>query len=176
MILIQGPSGSGKSLLAERLAVAAPGGRRLYLATMQPHGDEGRQRVSRHRRQRAGKGFLTREIACGLDQLEIRPDDVVLLEDVSNLLANWIFTRQAGEPVQTALAEILALRERCAELILVTIGGLTAKAEYDASTNAYIEALNDLNSRLAEASDQVLSPDHPVFGAERPETGLKGGA
>ena len=68
--------------------------RTYYLATMQS-GDnpETRKRIERHRMMRNEKGFLTIEksydIQDSLDQME--QEASVLLEDLSNLLANEIF-------------------------------------------------------------------------------------
>ena len=57
--LIIGTNNSGKSELAEKLAVQRGTGRKYYLATMQLCDDASRARAEKHRRMRAGKGFLT---------------------------------------------------------------------------------------------------------------------
>ena len=64
LTLIIGGAGSGKSAFAEALVCRLPG-KRLYLATMLPHGAESRARIEKHRAQRAGQGFETLE--RGLD-------------------------------------------------------------------------------------------------------------
>ena len=74
--LVIGGSGSGKSAWAEELACslrAREGGPLLYLAAMDPAGEEGRRRVERHRALRAGKGFLTLERPLGPGREEIPP-------------------------------------------------------------------------------------------------------
>ena len=91
LALIIGGSGSGKSAFAERLSAAAgPGG--FYLATMEPFGEEGRARIARHRAQRGALGFLTVERYTDLAGAQIPPGADVLLEDLSNLLANEMFS------------------------------------------------------------------------------------
>ena len=91
LTLIIGGSGSGKSAFAERLSAAAgPGG--FYLATMEPFGEEGRARIARHRAQRGALGFLTVERYTDLAGAQIPPGADVLLEDLSNLLANEMFS------------------------------------------------------------------------------------
>ena len=55
--LITGGSGSGKSGYAERQVQMAGPGRRIYIATMIPYGEDGRQRVERHRKLRWEKNF-----------------------------------------------------------------------------------------------------------------------
>ena len=62
--LITGGSGSGKSVYAENWLIRQ-GGREacgkekpfLYIATMRPFGQESRQKILRHRNQRAGKAL-----------------------------------------------------------------------------------------------------------------------
>ena len=79
--LITGGSGSGKSVYAENWLIRQ-GGREacgkekpfLYIATMRPFGQESRQKIMRHRNQRAGKGFATLECYQDLEALEIDPE------------------------------------------------------------------------------------------------------
>ena len=60
--LIFGGAACGKSAYGERLACALPRqGKLVYLATMEPVGEEAQARIRRHREQRAGKGFVTLE-------------------------------------------------------------------------------------------------------------------
>ncbi|MBP3879053.1 MAG: bifunctional adenosylcobinamide kinase/adenosylcobinamide-phosphate guanylyltransferase [Lachnospiraceae bacterium] len=68
LCLVIGGSASGKSEYAERHVCALPG-RRIYAATMQPFGEEGRQRIARHRKLREGKGFVTVEVPRDLGDL-----------------------------------------------------------------------------------------------------------
>ena len=63
--LIIGGSASGKSEYAERLVCSLPG-KRIYVATMEPFGEEGRERIARHRKLREGKGFATVEVPRNL--------------------------------------------------------------------------------------------------------------
>ena len=60
--LIMGGSGSGKSAYAEDYALAQAGeSSKYYIATMQIYDAEGLRKVERHRKLRAGKGFVTIE-------------------------------------------------------------------------------------------------------------------
>lgn len=108
--VVTGGSGSGKSEYAEGLILESKAVRRIYIATMEVYGEEGRKRVARHRRLRAGKGFETMECPRELEKIrleagdkkaeEIRSDQLregeetglgVLLECMSNLAANEMF-------------------------------------------------------------------------------------
>lgn len=149
--LILGPNGSGKSLFAEDLAVES-GAPLLYIATMVPQSEENHRRIQKHRLQRQGKGFQTAEIPWSLDTAPVTADTVVLLEDVSNLLANGMF--QQGKTDADALAQILALAGRCRRLIAVSISGLSDEG-YDGETAEYIHALTRLNHALTQEARQV---------------------
>ena len=63
--LITGGSGSGKSAYAEKYICHASSEKgykeKYYIATMQVFDDEGQLKIDRHRRLRAGKGFITIE-------------------------------------------------------------------------------------------------------------------
>ena len=161
LILISGPNGSGKSRYAESLFASAPP-ERYYIATMVPQTEENRRRIAKHRAQRADLGFETVECPGPLSSVSVPPEGAVLLEDVSNLLANAVFSR--GETAEDVLGDILALQSRCAFLAAVTIGGLSEEG-YDGETREYILALNSLNGRLEALADgsAVLSGGVPVW-------------
>lgn len=77
LCLITGASGSGKSEYAEnlvcRLAQREGIHQKVYMATMEWESGAARERIARHRKQRAGKGFVTVESLLGLRSREIRP-------------------------------------------------------------------------------------------------------
>ncbi len=153
-ILLTGGNASGKSLFAERIAAGIPS-RRFYAATMIPFGPEGEARRAKHLRQRAGLNFITVECPRGLDEIGCGPGDLVLLEDVSNLLANLTFGEKIPDAAETAFRQIAALKKRCAVLLAVTIGGLDG-AGCDEETRAYAASLCALNDRLATEADVVI--------------------
>lgn len=150
--LVLGANSSGKSEYAEQLAVKS-GEPRIYLATMMPQTEENYKRIEKHRMQRKDRGFTTIEEPWNLKDIEIPKDSVVLLEDVSNLLANGIFVYVAN--AQQALAEILNLAKRCRKLIIVSISGLSPEG-YVEETRDYINQLNWLNDRLIYYSSEAV--------------------
>ena len=105
MILVTGGSGSGKSAFAEDCVIACGEMSRVYIATMYPFDEESRKRVKRHRDMRFGKGFDTVECYTGLSEVRVPKGCTVLLECMSNLVANEIF-REDGAHENTE-AEIL---------------------------------------------------------------------
>lgn len=150
--LILGANSSGKSKYAEDLAVAA-GGPRVYLATMVPQNEENLQRIEKHRLQRQDKGFRTVEEPWNINGIAVEPETVVLLEDVSNLLANGMFDH--GADAQQALERILTLARHCRALIVVSISGLVDEG-YDGQTARYIEQLNWLNEQLRQVAVRTV--------------------
>ena len=113
--LITGGSGSGKSAYAEKYICHASNEKgfkeKYYIATMQVFDDEGQRKIDRHRRLRAGKGFITieqpRDIQDAVSKLQsencLKTGRAALLECMSNLVANEMFppvdasdTKEAG--------------------------------------------------------------------------------
>lgn len=153
IILFTGGSGSGKSALAERTVCALAQEKRVYLATMQVYDAESVHRVERHRTQRADKGFVTIECPTSLPNAPVAEGSTVLLEDLSNLCANEMF---GGGNVESIFPALLQLSRRCRHLIIVTNDVFSDGMNYDASTQAYLHALADLNRQAAQLADCVV--------------------
>ena len=165
LIMISGANGSGKSRYAERI-VARTMGKRYYIATMRPCSEENLQRIEKHREQRKDLHFTTLECPYQVGASAVETGSVVLLEDVSNLLANAMFERGGDE--MSVYADIEALLARCRLLIAVTITGLNADG-YHGETAAYIRALNGLNQRLYDRAAAVVTMKNGAPFAEKGE-------
>ena len=148
LTIIIGGSGSGKSAFAERLAADLPG-TRIYLATMAARDPESLERIARHRRQRRGLSFETLERPLDLEEAELPADANVLLEDLSNLLANEMFSPEGGgmDAVRRGLDSLI---RRCRNLTVVSNEIFSGGTEYEGETLAYIQNLALLNRCLAE--------------------------
>lgn len=165
MSLIIGGSGSGKSEYAENRSVSLAGnGEKYYLATMQVFGEEGKHRVKRHRKLRAGKGFSTIEqtvsVHHALQFMENAAQATVLLECMTNLTANEMFTEHGPiaetDVVKKLTSEIEALHAGVRHLILVTGNVFEDGNCYDEATMSYIRVLGNVNRRLAAMADEVV--------------------
>lgn len=152
LTLVLGANGSGKSAFAEKTA-AGSGGKLCYIATMRPQSEDDLRRIEKHRAQRAGKGFETVELGTNVTEAPIEKNSAVLLEDVSNLLANRMFTEK-GNTLDDTLNDILALGEKCARLIAVSISGLD-EGDYSGETAEYVRALNTLNFELCKRAEKI---------------------
>lgn len=144
LILVSGENSSGKSLFAENI-VAKLKGKRYYIATMIPKTEDNYLRIEKHKKQREGLGFTDLELPYSLSGEEFEPDSVILLEDVSNLLANNIFEK--GKSENEVFDDIICLAKKCKTVVAVTISGLK-NGDYDAETAMYIGSLNRINRKL----------------------------
>ena len=194
--LITGGSGSGKSAYAEKYICHASNEKgckeKYYIATMQVFDDEGQRKIDRHRRLRAGKGFITieqpRDIKKAVEKLQsencLKTGRSALLECMSNLVANEMFSpvdasgMQAAEAEKEALddpenmkdydtaqisrvskkvlKEVSILSENVAELVIVTNNVFEDGVSYDQSTMNYIKAMGIVNRGLAAMAESVV--------------------
>lgn len=157
---------SGKSALAESRATELSGGEDLiYIATMIPYGDEGEQRIKRHRAMRDGKGFETIEapfdicdaLSHTFDEDELR-SKTVLLECVSNLAANELFERHrsAEETVSKIEGDIRRLADSVRSFVIVT-NHYEIDESFDEETRLYSKTLDKINERIAAFADETVS-------------------
>ena len=108
--IVYGGSASGKSSYAESFAMSLQGdGRLLYIATMYPYkwntteiDPETMQRINRHRAMRADKGFDTVECYRHVEHIVAKKQDVLLLECMSNLLANEMYLESDSDDGELA--------------------------------------------------------------------------
>lgn len=154
LTIIVGGAGSGKSAFAEAHVCRLPG-RKIYLATMLPRDGESRERVEKHRAKRAGKGFETLERGLDLAGAELPGGANVLLEDLSNLLANEMY-EPAGGGIDAVRRGLSHLIENCENLSVVTNEVFSGGAEYDGESLRYMRALADLNRELAARAELVV--------------------
>ena len=136
-VLVTGGSASGKSEYAENRLLALRGQRRnsVYIATMEPFGQEAQERIRKHREQRKQKSFETVECytdlhTCieGLENKELFHGDI-LLECMSNLVANEMFRdtdipSEKERKIEAVCEKILfgvdSLLSQCRNLVIVT--------------------------------------------------------
>ena len=174
--LVLGGSGSGKSAYAEHLLDGKTN--KYYIATMQVYDAEGEKKVARHRKLRAGKGFITieqpraiggvdfpegaqqaEEISDGTGQNITKFPRCALLECMSNLVANEMFSGEEMIPGEEVVRQILqgikTLATNVNELVIVSNNVFEDGISYDATTQAYIRALGRINTGVAALADTV---------------------
>ncbi|SFQ47217.1 adenosylcobinamide kinase /adenosylcobinamide-phosphate guanylyltransferase [Lachnospiraceae bacterium XBB1006] len=158
--LIYGGSGSGKSAFAEARVLELSTEKRVYLATMQVYGNEGRQKVKRHRKMRETKGFSTIERQRALTGCIADNTATVLLECVSNLVANEMFVGETMVPkeqvVHTVVEGITHVANHVKHLVMVSNNIFEDETGYSEETEEYRRALGEVNRQLAAMSDEVI--------------------
>ena len=153
IVLITGGSGCGKSTWAEMLVDTMSRENRIYIATMKVSDEESRQRVKRHRTQRADKGFTTIECQKGLESVVIPDNSTVLLEDLVNLTANEMFD---GGNVSYIYPALRKLAGRCKNLVMVTNDLFSDGVTYPSSVQEYLFQMAEINRKAAEMADAVI--------------------
>lgn len=158
MILVTGGSGSGKSAFAEDQVVSLGEAERVYIATMFPFDEESKKRVQRHRNMRSGKGFETIECYTDLAQVRVSKGSTVLLECMSNLVANEMFQENGAHErtVQEILKGVKSLLAQAGNLVIVTNEIFSEAASYEGETETYQKYLGKINQELAHLADEVV--------------------
>ena len=154
--LVTGGSKCGKSSLAEKLLDGFCG-KKVYIATMQPFGEEALEAISRHRKMREQKGFGTIEKYTDIGKISLPANCAVLLECVGNLCANEMFSGDGMcYPDYKIISGIKRLSDFAAELVIVTNQVGSDGIDYAEGTAEYIRLLGEVNRRIAEFADKVI--------------------
>lgn len=165
--LVTGGSGSGKSEYAEMLAVEAheknPTGKLYYIAAMYPYDEECIKRIEKHRNMRSTKGFTTVECYTHLERVQVEREDVILLECMSNLLANEMYREEgrikAGAETDGAdaiLKPLFALADRAAHMVVVSNEVFSDGMEYEEETKRYVRLLGEINRETGKKADKII--------------------
>ena len=160
LLFVLGGRRTGKSDYAEKRILEAGKMPRYYVATMEPFGEEGKKRIERHKKLRSGKGFTTVECATHLEQLHLPGKGAVLLEDLSNLLANEIWPEDGRGWSQDLAEDICRTMKGLsdAQRLFVVVGN-DIHRDGEAQTpemEQYASLLAECQTRLAALSDEVV--------------------
>jgi len=165
--LITGGSGSGKSAYAEALMEAIATENKVYLATMQVRDEESCKKVRRHQQLRENKGFETIEVPLGIQNIKTKKEDSILLECLSNLVANEMFENSgAKKDTYNALKKgLIHLKEHSRNLVIVG-NEIFGEIPYeDEGTCEYVKTLANITTFATEISDVVIEVVYgiPIF-------------
>ena len=158
LTLVTGGSGSGKSAFAEDRVLSFGDAQRIYIATMHPFDEESHKRIERHQKMRAGKGFETVECYTGPKNVKLPAGCVVLLECMSNLVANEMFREDGFHPeVSEKITEgVRNLLSQAEHVVIVTNEIFSDGILYEGESEKYKEQLGKINCNLAEMADAVV--------------------
>ena len=172
-LFLSGGAKCGKSSLAQDLALAlAKDGKRYYVATLIPSGEEDRARIRRHIADRDGMGFETVECFRNiLDCLEIADKDgVFLVDSVTSLVQNALFPVEKNFEMDIAAAnrcadELVAFAKTVRHAVFVSDYIYSDAERYSESTEIYRKCLADIDRRLAKTCDTVIevSAGQPII-------------
>ncbi len=165
IVFATGGASCGKSAFCEELCQAL-GGDLVYLAAMQPFGEDGARRIARHRAMRAGKGFETVECFTGFsDVVEsgVLDGKTALLECLGNVVANDLFSEGESardEDAGARCARIGAVLEelcmRCSHVVVVGNEVACDGVAYPPETRLYQDVLGAVSRALAARADFVV--------------------
>lgn len=173
LFVITGGSGSGKSQYAEEMAMdfhhtKFKNGKLYYIATMQSFDKETDKKIAKHQEMRKGKGFETIECPVGLGNLVFSKEDVVLVECMSNLLANEMYAKKGNiksrkkefsffQQVKEFIVEkIFFLKEQAGCVVVVTNEVFSDSLNYNDESLTYIAGLGYTNQQLGQAAEKVV--------------------
>ena len=155
--LITGGSSHGKSRYAEAQILEAGEGKRIYIATMNAHDPESKARIARHREMRSGKSFETIEKFTAIHELDIPKGCNILLEDMSNLIANEMFMGEGSGiyAYATVVKGLEHLLEQAENLVIVTNEVFSDGMQYEEETTLFLEYLGLINQHMGHLADRV---------------------
>lgn len=160
--VITGGSGSGKSEYAENWLTQEKDKNEIfvYIATMQPFGEETLKKIERHQKMRAEKGFQTIEKYVDLHSLEEMAHKSVLLECMSNLVANEMYRKDLKsntpeEIMKRVLDGVYHIAKEAKDFAIVTNEVGAELSDYSKETREYIRILGEINQELSRKANRV---------------------
>lgn len=170
--LILGGQKSGKSLRAELLARSwlgsSPAHQAVLIATAQPWDEEMRERIARHRQDRAGRvpGMQTVEEPLQLAQAlnsHSQPQTLVVVECLTLWLTNLLMPAEnyeqkmafAHDPRAQIAMLLRAIENAAGPVVLVGNEIGLGVIPLGRETRAFVDALGRLNQDVAQACEQV---------------------
>lgn len=162
LILVTGGSASGKSAFAEKLTMSLKKGKAVYLATMIPWDEECQEKIAKHQAVRKNKGFSTLERYTDLEGLTVADTPILLLECMSNLLANEMYdengycSKYGLEGLcDGIISGIENLKSQCEHVVVVTNEVFSDYGSVYKETMDYLRFFGEINRRLAALSDNI---------------------
>lgn len=168
LALVTGGSGSGKSAFAEALCVSLQSGAyhgkditnipMLYIATMYPFDEEAFRKIARHKELRKTKNFDAVECYTHLENLNREEASTILLECMSNLVANEMYQEDGakGQTVEAVMTGVDHLLTQARDVVIVSNEIFSDGMEYDPETVRYQKYLGEINCEIAKRADLVV--------------------
>ena len=157
---IYGGVSSGKSEYAEAI-ISESFENKIYLATIENIGDISSERIKKHLLQREGKGFITIEEPGNIKNIDIDTKNNILLEDLTNLLANNVFDgsglrKNFKEITEEVFSDIMTIEKRCNSVFIVGNDIFSTKVNQSKELDIFIECLFSLHKKIIDVADRVV--------------------
>lgn len=159
IIYIYGGVSSGKSEFAEDL-ISKMYVNKIYLATMK-NTDFAKKRIEQHILKRANKGFITIEEPKSIRNLFIQKTDNILLEDLTNLLSNNLFSENGlkidfKKITEEIFSDIITLEKRCNSIFVVGNDIFSTERNNSKELDIFIGCLFELHKKIIDISDKAV--------------------
>lgn len=160
-VFISGGAKCGKSSIAQDLTVAlAKGGKRYYVATMIPSGEEDQKRIRHHLADRDGMGFET--VECFKNIMSVADKEgTFLVDNITSLVQNALFPVEKNyemdlEAANRCADELIDFAKTVRHAVFVSDYIYSDAERYSESTEMYRKCLADIDRRLAKICDTVI--------------------
>ena len=160
-VFISGGAKCGKSSLAQDLTVAlSEDGKRYYIATMIPTGEEDQERIRRHLADRDGMGFET--VECFKNVMSVaEKDGTFLVDNITSLIQNALFPVEKNYEIDLDAAnrcadELIDFAKTVRHAVFVSDYIYSDAERYSKSTEMYRKTLADIDRRLSKICDTVV--------------------
>ncbi|OLN23657.1 hypothetical protein BTO30_03555 [Domibacillus antri] len=167
LIFISGGVRSGKSGVAEQLAArfAHLEGRLVYAACGSRTDAEMDERIFYHRarRENSGHSWTTVEQSVDIAHINVHPNDTVLIDCVTTLLAGEYFRedKPAFEAGSRIVDGILDLAKRAGTVIAVS-NELSFETPSTELTADYMKTLGFIHQKIVKESDAAILVEHGI--------------
>jgi adenosylcobinamide kinase/adenosylcobinamide-phosphate guanylyltransferase len=167
LIFISGGVRSGKSSISEQIAIRYlhPEGRLLYIACGSRTDTEMDERIFHHRERRANSGYtwLTIEQSVDIADIYIEPNDTVLIDCVTTLLAGEYFRKdkrafEAGARIADGILDI----HKRAKTVVVVSNELSFETPATDLTADYMKMLGRIHQKVVKESNLAALVEHGI--------------
>lgn len=167
LIFISGGVRSGKSDISEQIAIqhVHPEGRLIYVACGSRSDAEMNERIFYHRERRANSGYmwLTIEQSVDIADISIEPNDTVLIDCVTTLLAGEYFREdksvfEAGARITNGILDI----HKRAKMVVVVSNELSFEVPMTDLTADYMKTLGWIHQKIVKESDLAVLVEHGI--------------
>lgn len=169
-VLILGGVRSGKSSIAQKIALQLSTGLHYYVATMIPVDSDDRERIRLHLIDRQGMGFQTIEQGSAIEECipKLEPGTTVLLDSVTALYMNELYIPELDyaldETAANRIAQGLEQVAGFAENVVFVSDYLFSDAlRYDVSTERFRSGLGEIHRKLEQICDTVIEVSSGVI-------------